>query len=79
MNYSWPSMKAKKLRALLRGLGYHKVRGQGSHEVLHAEGRPRIVYAFHSSATIPGGLVRNILVKQAGLTLDEAKEVVENG
>lgn len=79
MNYSWPSMKAKKFRALLRSLGYRKLRGQGSHEVLHADGRPQIVYAFHSGATIPGGLVRNILVKQVGLTLDEAKEVVENG
>lgn len=69
-------MKARKLRQILRGLGYHKSHGKGSHEVLKADGRPNIVYGFHSKDTIPGGLVRSILVRQAGLTMSEAKEVL---
>lgn len=75
---SWPSMKAGKLRRVLRKLGYSKVpnRGHGSHEVLRAEGRPQLTFAFHNKDTIPGSLVRSILTRQAGLSIDEAKEVL---
>lgn len=71
-------MKANKFRRVLRALGYAKVpgRGHGSHEILRADGRPQLTFAFHGNATIPGGLVRSILVKDVGLTMEEAKEVL---
>jgi hypothetical protein len=46
---------------------------------LVAEGRPRVRFAFHDRTTIPPGVVRDILVTQAGLTLDEALKVVHDG
>lgn len=74
----FPSMKATKLRQILKKkLGYRVVpkSGHGSHMFLDAEGRPRILWAFHNGDTLAPGLVRSVLVKQAGLTLDEAREV----
>ena len=73
-------MKARKLRKLLRGLGYHRVpgRGHGSHELLRADGYSDILFAFHSKDDVPGGLIRNILVKQVGMTREEAEEAVRN-
>ena len=75
----FPAIKSKKMRKLLRELGYRAVpgRGKGSHTVLEAEGRPQIVYAFHDKEEIGPVMVRKILVKQVGLTIDEAKELME--
>jgi hypothetical protein len=39
-------------------------------------GRPPLTFAFHEGDTVGGHLVRNVLVKQVGLTEDEAKEVI---
>lgn len=76
----FPSMKSRKMLKVLRSLGYRPVpkSGQGSHKDLVCAGRPTIRWAFHDKATLAPGLVRTILVRQAGLTLDEAKEVVGN-
>ena len=70
-------MKARKLRRLLETeLGYRAVRRPGgSHEKLKSAGRPTIIWAFHTTEVGPH-LVRDILVKQAGLTVEEALEVV---
>jgi predicted RNA binding protein YcfA (HicA-like mRNA interferase family) len=61
---------------ILYGLGYVQVRQNGSHRMLRAAGRSPITFATHPGASLAPGLVREILVKQAGLTEDEAlKEV----
>ena len=75
MTDSFPSLKARKLLAILAAqpLGYAVVRQAGSHRRLEAEGRPPLMFAFHNSATIPGGMVRKILVKDVGLSDDEAR------
>ncbi|MBF6358296.1 type II toxin-antitoxin system HicA family toxin [Nocardia higoensis] len=66
------------LQILKKELGYRAVphSGPGSHTWLEAEGRPRIRWAFHNGVEIPAVIVRDILVKQAGLTVEEAKEVL---
>ena len=72
-------MKAKKMRRLLRSLGYWPLpgRGKGSHTVLEADGRPgQIIFAFHDSATIGPVLVRKILVHDAGYSIEEARRLV---
>lgn len=72
-------MKAKEmLRVLKFDLGYSVVprRGKGSHTVLVADGRPRIIWGFHAKKTLAPRTVREVLVRQAGLTVDEAKEVL---
>lgn len=67
-------MKAHKLLAILTRspLDYQVVRQTGSHRVLEAHDRGRLVFAFHDGVTIPGRLVKKILTEQAGLTDDEA-------
>jgi predicted RNA binding protein YcfA (HicA-like mRNA interferase family) len=74
----FPSLKAQRLLSILRAepLGYSVVRQSGSHRQLRAEGRPPLTFAFHDSATIPGGMVRKILVHDVGLDEDEARRIV---
>ncbi|GAA3697953.1 hypothetical protein GCM10022377_08570 [Zhihengliuella alba] len=73
----FPSMDAKKLRRIVEGLGYRSTgKGKGSHDVMSCEGRPQIVFAFHAGKEIAGGLVKQYLMRQIGLTRDEAKEAV---
>ncbi|MZG03965.1 addiction module toxin, HicA family [Streptomyces sp. SID5614] len=76
----FPAMTARNLRKVLASLGYTEVpdSGKGSHTWLIAEGRPRIRWAFHKRELAPIE-VRNVLVQQAGLTLDEARRAVGNG
>ncbi|MGK5742906.1 type II toxin-antitoxin system HicA family toxin [Micromonospora sp. URMC 103] len=73
----WPSLGAKKmLRFLQRELGYQVVSQVGSHRKLSAPGRPDLIFSFHDRATVAPRTVRDILVKQAGLSLAEAEEVI---
>ncbi len=77
------SMKARRLRSLLqRELGYtvDKTRSKGgSHRRLVCEGRPDLTFAFHDGDEIGGTMVRTILVRGVGLTLEQALEVVMRG
>jgi predicted RNA binding protein YcfA (HicA-like mRNA interferase family) len=70
-------MKASELYRLLeRELDYEVIRQSGSHRTMKAPGRPTLHLAFHDSQTIPPGLVRKILVKDVGLSVDEAKALL---
>jgi predicted RNA binding protein YcfA (HicA-like mRNA interferase family) len=71
----FPSLKAQQLLSILtsKPLCYVVVRQRGSHRRLEAEGRPALTFAFHDKATIPGGMVRKVLVSQVGLDEDEAR------
>jgi predicted RNA binding protein YcfA (HicA-like mRNA interferase family) len=68
-------MKAKRLLAILekQPLGYEMVRRSGSHRRMRSVEHPPLTFAFHDGATIPGGLVRKILVKDVGLDEKEAR------
>ena len=69
-------MKPRKLRRLLgkAPLSYTDgVSKKGSHMWLESPSYPRLRWAFHDGEDISGGLVREILIKQVGLTEDEAK------
>lgn len=69
----FPSLKARTLLATLeRELGYEITRQRGSHRILEAPGRPRLIFAFHDGQTIGPGLVRKILVRDVGLSEEEA-------
>lgn len=74
----FPSMPTKTFkRLLIRELGYEVSAdsGPGSHEWLVHPERQRLRWAFHRREI--GSLeVRNVLIRQVGLTLDEAKEVL---
>jgi predicted RNA binding protein YcfA (HicA-like mRNA interferase family) len=74
----FPSMKARRLLAVLerKPLGYRVTRQSGSHRRMDAPGRSSLTFAFHDNATIPGGLVRKILVRDVGLAEDEARKLL---
>jgi hypothetical protein len=55
------------------------LRRSGSHRRLQAPDHPPLTFAFHDGATIPGGLVRKILVKDIGLDEDEARKLLRGG
>lgn len=67
-------------RALLRllarqPLGYQEDPSRsrrGSHRTLISEGRPALIFAFHDRQEIAPGLVRKILIRDVGLTEEEA-------
>jgi hypothetical protein len=40
---------------------------------MEAEGRPPLSFAFHEGATIPGGMVKKVLVDQVGLDAEDAR------
>jgi predicted RNA binding protein YcfA (HicA-like mRNA interferase family) len=73
----FPAMKARQVRRVLERLGYVAVRTAGSHRRMECNGRPPLTISFHDGDEVPGGLVRRILVKQVGLTVDEAKEALQ--
>lgn len=75
------AMSGKDMLALLeRELGYVVVkgRGKGSHQILRSPGRPQLTWALGKRDLAPVE-VRKILVKDVGLTMEEAKEVIERG
>jgi len=74
----FPSVKARKMRAILRKLGYRAIpgMGKGSHTVLRCDGRGNILFAYHDKDTVSGMRVKKMLTTEAGMTLDEAKEVM---
>lgn len=52
--------------AVLQGkLGYEIERQSGSHRRLVATGRPPLTFAFHDSASLSPGVVRDILVSRS--------------
>jgi len=71
-------VKAKRLLAVLERapLNYRVVRQSGSHRRLESPNHPPLTFAFHDRATIPAGLVRKILVRDAGLAEDEARKLL---
>lgn len=71
-------MKPKQLLKLLRKLGYRIDRSSqngGSH-VWITNGTNRFVWAFHPGQAIPPGLVKKILMKDVGLSEEEARELL---
>jgi predicted RNA binding protein YcfA (HicA-like mRNA interferase family) len=73
-------MKAGELRRLLtrEPLSYTAARqGGGSHTILRSpNGYPDLVWAFHTGQTLPPGLVRKILMRDVGLSDDEAEALL---
>lgn len=48
----WPSIKAKRLLAVLLGLGWQIKRQTGSHRTLSRAAWPDVVFAFHDGEEI---------------------------
>jgi predicted RNA binding protein YcfA (HicA-like mRNA interferase family) len=62
----WPSVKAKRVLAALRKLGWEIKRQSGSHRTLAKEGWPDFVYAFHDGEEIGPRMLARI-AKHTGI------------
>jgi predicted RNA binding protein YcfA (HicA-like mRNA interferase family) len=74
-------MKARELLAVLARppMRHRVVRQTGSHRRLKsAAGHPPLTFAWHDRATIAPGLVRKVLVRQVGLSVQEASRCLRN-
>ena len=71
----FPSMKAERLLRVLESkpLRYRVVRQKGSHRRLKSRHYPSLTVSYHHGATVPPGVVRRILVKDVGLSVQEAR------
>jgi predicted RNA binding protein YcfA (HicA-like mRNA interferase family) len=78
----FPSLKAKKMLAVLeRGpLSYSEKPGKkrkGSHRhLISSNGYPDIGFWAHDKDTLKGSVVKDILVKQVGLSEADARKLV---
>jgi predicted RNA binding protein YcfA (HicA-like mRNA interferase family) len=75
----FPSLKAKRLLAVLyrKPLEYHISRQEGSHrKLVSPHGYPELMFSFHDNVTVPPGAVRKILVKDVGLSEQQALDLL---
>jgi hypothetical protein len=82
----WPSLKAQQLLRVLKReplayeiektQGSRKKKGTSHRKLVSRKGYPDLGFAFHDRATIPGGKVKDILIKEVGLTENEARKLV---
>lgn len=77
MSNPFPALGARAMLRVLSQLGYVIKRQRGSHRQLEAHGMPPVTFAFHDRETLSPGEVRDILVKQVGLSQDKALEAVK--
>jgi predicted RNA binding protein YcfA (HicA-like mRNA interferase family) len=80
----FPSMKGKALRRLLERaplsyMGPSTGSGSSHTKLVSTSGYPDLLFSFHDNADIAPGLVRKILVKDVGLTEDEALRLAGGG
>lgn len=71
-------MKARALRRVLEKhpLSYAANTTSGSHTKMTSATYPDLLFAFHDGDTVPPHLVKKILVKDVGLTVDEARALL---
>lgn len=66
----WPSIKAKRLLAVLLRLGWEVKRQSGSHKTLSRNDWPDFVFAFHDGDEIGPKMLARI-AKHTGLSPDD--------
>lgn len=76
----FPTLKSRQALALLQRepLGYQIVRQNGSHRKLESDrpGAEPIGFSYHDKQTVPSGVLRKWLLDRAGLSQEEAKELL---
>lgn len=74
----FPTMKGRNLHRLLRKLCGDPVSTSGSHRKYRVPGRTgeTFVCSYHDTKELNGGAVRNVLVSDVGMTVEEARKAV---
>ena len=66
-----PVIPARKLIAVLQGLGFQKIRSRGSHHrFVHPDGRKTTV-PVHKGRDLPRGLLHKIITQDVGIDMDD--------
>lgn len=75
---TFPAMKWPQLKRVLerQPLDYRVTKQSGSHRTMESDSHPTLWLAFHDRAELAPGLVRKIMVKDIGLSEDEALELL---
>jgi predicted RNA binding protein YcfA (HicA-like mRNA interferase family) len=75
----FPSMKTKELiKCLCRfPLCYKIHRQRGSHRILKSPSYPDLRIGYHDTAEVSGSFVRNLLMKEVGLSEKMAREIIK--
>jgi hypothetical protein len=73
---TWPQLQRVLKRKPLRYVLEPASGGGSGKKLTSREGYPDLILHFHDKAQIAPGLVRNILVKQVGLTEEEALQLL---
>ncbi len=75
----FPSMKTKELiKCLCRSPLYYKItRQRGSHRVLKSSNYPDLRIGYHDSVEVSGGYVKNLLMKEIGLSEKMARGIIK--
>lgn len=76
MALQFPSMKGSQVLRLLKRVGYRVRSQRGSHCKLVADNRPPLVFAWHDNADVSPQALKNLLVKQVGLTDEEIAKLL---
>lgn len=76
MALQFPSMKGSQVLRPLKRVGYRIARQRGSHCKLVADNRPPLVFGWHDNADVSPQALKNLLVKQVGLTDEEIAELL---
>ena len=74
MGEQWPSMTGRQMDKILRRICGAPRRQSGSHRMFVSLTGDTFTFAVHDRKTIPGGLVRRILVEDVGLHPDQARK-----
>jgi predicted RNA binding protein YcfA (HicA-like mRNA interferase family) len=74
MGEQWPSLRGRRMRAILERLCGAPISHEGSHRkfVSPHTGR-QFTYSYHDNREIRGAIVRRILVTEVGLTVEQAR------
>ena len=70
---TWPQFKRVLER---RPLAYRVTKQSGSHRKMESDNYPTLWLAFHDRAELAPGLIRKIMVKDIGLSEDEALQLL---
>ncbi len=71
-----PRLSARKVIQKLKVAGFEETHQRGSHLYMRsANGEKVVTVPIHGSKDIPTGTLYNIIVRQAGLSVDEFNEL----